>query len=96
MLIQDQGFPRGERVQRGCEDGAVYYDEVSLKEPQFICKSVAVRWTICMNANWQYGQLSPRICYVYIYACLLTLAYSRARYLSKSNFSRIVYSWYYR
>ena len=60
-LIRLKDFPGGECEQRGREDGVGHYDEVSLEKPRLIRKSTAVRQTICVNADWLYGQLNPRI-----------------------------------
>ena len=75
---------------RGREDGAGYYDEVSLEELQFMWKSVTVRRTIRMSEDRPYGQLSPRILLRAYYACLLILAFSLARYFTEIYFSRII------
>ena len=53
-------------------------------------KSANTRRTICLNEDRSYGQPNPRNVSHAYYACLLTLAYSHARYFTKMYFSRIV------
>ena len=53
-------------------------------------KSADVRRSICLNEDRPYGQSNPRNLLRVLYARLLTITYSHARYFTEIYFSRIV------